>query len=298
MNEKKLIKTIKRLWQKLPRLEVKIISDPTPPKPHLSPKPISPISLISRTPPSSLKKIAKLWLFPILLAISLFAITRPITAQIAENADLATYLANNNIEVGAEPNGSEYPQIYYLYNNVKTFITNSNYTNGAPDAQGEWITWMSEIDGTWQIFLHNILSQTTVQLTRWGNNVNPKVSKGNVAWEGWVQSPTDSNYDNWQIFVYGEDTIRQITQESASIHPDIEGDYVAFSQKTEAETWNIRGYSINENKVADIDVNITGNHVEIKNNFVYYGKTSSDSHKFPLSLEELFMLDLPPLTNN
>ncbi|MBN1169327.1 hypothetical protein JXA63_05585 [Candidatus Woesebacteria bacterium] len=296
---KKLAIIIKRILHKLPRIEVKIIDIPVENKPTLIQKlkSLKKGRSFSYRSKKAILKILSLWVIPVLLAVGSFLMIRPVMAQISEDPGILLYLFENDPEVGAETVGDNlYPQIYYVYNGNKVFITDTQYTNAKPHSNGEWVTWMSEIDGRWQIFLHNILAETTVQLTRGGNNVNPKVSEGNVTWEGWSEPPLAYGSGNWQIFVYTGEYIKQITQGWLSISPAIEGDYIAYIQKNANDLWDLGAYSIKDDKIADLALNIVCDHIEIKDNFVSYGETCSGTTKFPLKLEEVFLLELTPLS--
>jgi hypothetical protein len=95
--------------------------------------------------------------------------------------------------VGTKPNSNGYNQIYVVINNEKIIITDTNYTNASPEFDANYVVWMGQKNNKWQIFMYNIITEHTIQITNQGNNANPKIQKGEVIWEGQTQN-------TWHIF--------------------------------------------------------------------------------------------------
>lgn len=183
--------------------------------------------------------LAKTWIIPLLISVVVFAIARPTLAQIAEGkAGLTEFLASNDVEVGDEIGANGFRQIYYVWKGEKIYITDTDYTNGQPDTDGKYITWMGLLGlGSWQIFLYYIPTGITTQLSNSSNNANPKVSKGKVVWEKWVEG-------GWQVFLFDGVRVLQLTEGDLSTDPNIEGDLVTYSRKNFAGTPRKDSYSI------------------------------------------------------
>lgn len=236
-------------------------------------------------------KFIKLWLIPILLSIGIFALVRPTLAQLGElQLGLADYLLSGNVLVGSEVGNSGFPQIYYEWDGQKNFITDNNYSNEAPNSEGEYITWMSQINGVWQIYLYNLISGNTVQLTNSGNNANPKVGGGKVVWEGWVN---DEEGGKWQIYFFDGMRVEQLTSGDLSLNPEINGDFVTYSRKDITGTYRSVIYSIGRKVAKEINTGISAKYPNVRNGKILLSNGKED---FPLTAEDLFTLDLAPLS--
>ena len=241
------------------------------------------------------KRILVSWVAPILAAVTVFLIARPAFAQLAtEQANLAQYLTANNVEVGSEAGENGFRQIYYVWQGQKHFITNSAYTNGEPDSQGEYITWMGQsASGAWQIFLYHIPTETIIQISSSQNNANSKVDKnGKVVWEGWAPDETGGK---WQVFFFDGTKVIQMTFGDLSMNPDIDGDYIAYGRRDITGTWRAVLYSISKKEAKDITVGIGAKKPKVRGNKIVLAGTG-DEEEFPLTIDDLFLLDLVPLT--
>jgi len=233
-------------------------------------------------------KTFKFWILPLLISLGFFIVVRPIFAQLVQGqASLADYLTSNNVEVGSEEEGG-YRQIYYVWDGNKVFITNTSYTNSDPVTEKENIVWMAQIDDGWRIFLYNILSGSTVQLTQTGMNVNPKISAGSIVWE------TQDDKGVWQIDLFDGKSVNQITSGDMSVNVDIEGNFIAYGRKDITE-WRGSLYSIKMREEIDITTGEKANSPKLKDGKILL---NNGSIEFPLKVEDIFTLDLAPLTNN
>ena len=147
---------------------------------------------------------------------------------------------------------------------------------------------MSLIDGYWQIFLHEMITEKTIQLTRGGNNVNPKIDNGRVVWEGWING-------SWQVFLSDGTAIIPITSGDMAINPMIEGNYVVYSRKDIDDQWRSEAYSVKEKKSLEISFGEENRYVELDQGKILLGTKEKARKTFPLLVEDLFLLNLPSL---
>lgn len=234
----------------------------------------------------TISKSIKIWLLPFLISAVLFSAVRPVFAQFS-----GIQIGNSLIKgVGEEVKENGFRQIYYLdEGNNKIFITNSNYTNSNPVTDGRNVVWMAQIEEGWRIFLYNVLTSQTLQLTFSGINVNPKVDGGRVVWEGW-------DNDKWQIFFFDGAAVRKLTSGDLSLNPDISGEYISYGRKDLSGTWRAVVYSLKEDKSVDVALGEDARTPKIKNGDIYLGYGSPMEKKFPLSVADLFLLNLNSLT--
>ena len=229
----------------------------------------------------------KAWIIPGLAASLIFLLVRPSFAQAIEGqASLAQYLTANNVEVGSEIGNNGFRQIYYVWNNNKVFITDSNYTNADPIINGERVVWISKISGRWQVFLRHISTNQTTQLTQSGNNVNPRIDNGKVVWEGWVE-------DKWQVFFYDGKSVKQLTSGDNSVNPDIEGENIIYGRRDITGTWRSVVYSISKKEAKEVTTGLTSKRPKLSNGQIFL---ADGKEKFPLTVDDLFLLDLGPLS--
>ena len=232
-----------------------------------------------------LSTVVRSWIVIFIAGIAVFAIIRPALAQIAQQpVTLADYLSGNNVEVGTEEKDG-YRQIYYIWDGNKVFITNANYTNSDPVTDGEYIAWMAQINEGWRIFVFNLLSNTAIQLTQSGINVNPRISGNSVVWE------TQDENGVWQIDLFDGASVRRITGGDMSLNPDIEGDYITYGRKDAAD-WRGSLYSISQKKEVDITTGERAKSPKLKGGKILL---SDGKEEFPLMAGDLFVLDLVPL---
>lgn len=230
----------------------------------------------------------KSWLVAFFISVGLFIAVRPTLAQLAEKQmNLSSYLQLSNVEVGSEVIDG-YNQVYYIFDDDKKFITEGAVNSTLAVSSGEFIAFRKSLTGGDQIFLYSLLVEQTIQLTNSGNNTNPKVSKnGTVVWEGWTQN-------GWQIFVFDRTKIIQLTSGDLSINPDIEGDYVIYARRDIAGTYRSVVYSIARGEAKEVTTGIKSKRPELANGKIIL--RGEREEEFPLTTEDLFVLDLAPLT--
>ena len=220
---------------------------------------------------------------PLFIAVAIFFIVRPALAQTVD-------IPIPDI-VGAE-SVSGYTQIYYESKGNRNFITQGNINSRMPFWVGEYIVYVSDIDGLGQVFFYNLASETRIQLTFIGNNLNPKVDdKGRVTWEGWQQPDT-----TWQIYYFDGKSVRKLTSGDLSLNPDLSGEYISYGRRGVNGTWRAVIYSIKDDKSIDVTLGENSRNPKIRNGDIYLGVDSMNEEKFPLSVSDLFLLNLTPLT--
>lgn len=227
---------------------------------------------------------------PFLVGVAVFAFARPAFAEfVVESANITRAPDPNGVTVGSEVGENDFRQIYYEYADNKVFITNSNYTNGEPETDGKSVVWMGQEGGAnWHIFLYNIISEETTQLSNSSNNANPKISKGKVVWEGWADG-------GWQIFLYDGIRVTQLTSKGVSVNPGIDGDYVVYGTK-ESGVWRTVAYSLPGKKATDVTVGEGAKRPKTKDGKVFLPLPDGGEKEFPLTLDDLFLLGLVPLS--
>lgn len=238
--------------------------------------------------PINMKNLFTIWLAPLLISVGLFFIARPTLAQLIpeQQQTLADYLKTNDLEVGYE-NKDGHTQVYHVYNNQKFFISNEGLNSYMPSSKGEYVVYVSDIEGAGQIFLNNIVAGTNIQLTYSGTNLDPKVSKnGWVVWEGWV-----SEKERWQVFLFDGKSVSQLTAGDLSMNPDIEGDFVVYGRRDISGGWRAVVYSKRQDKRIDVVTGEDAREPKLKNGKIIL--TRGD--KFQLTVEDLFTLNLAPL---
>ena len=234
-------------------------------------------------------KLIKSWLIPIIIAILLFIVVQPTLAQLGEQQEsLVDYLASKNVEVGEEVvNG--FLQIYYLYNGAKTYVSPEGQNSKQPSTNGAYIVWVTEKnDVPGQIFLFNILTSTSaIQISNSGTNLNPKVNReGKVVWEEWVEN-------RWQISLFDGTSVQQLTSGDESFNPEIEGDIVSYTRRDIAGTYRAVVYSISKKEGKEVTTGDSAKHPKVRNGKILL---ADGLEEFPLTVEDLFVLDLAPLS--
>lgn len=231
-----------------------------------------------------MKKILKLWMLPVLISLGIFLMVRPVFAQLVEKNLSDT----GDIQVSSEIGENGFRQIYYLRGGEKYFVSSREYTSGEPNQEGDYITWMGQNSGgTWQIFLYNIPTGITTQLTSSGNNANPMVDNGRVTWEGWVN-------DGWQVFFFDGVTVTQLTSGDPSLNPMIEGDNIIYARRDATGQWRSVLYSISEKKAFEVSFGNSSKHPRLVNGEIFLGE---GGEKFALTAQDLFLLDLSSLSD-
>ncbi len=234
-----------------------------------------------------MNKILKSWLIPVIFSIAIFITIKPVLAQ--------TVVPSTITKVGTQTVDG-FTQIYYESGSEHKLLTSGNINSRMPDFDGQYIAYVSDINGAGQIFLYDIGNDTKTQITFIGTNLNPKTDdKGRVIWESWVQPSQGSGEASWQIFFFDGKSIKQLTSGETSINPDISGDYISYARRDISGTWRAVIYSIKDDKSVDVTVGEGARNPQIRNGEIYLAAESLIEEKFPLSVADLFLLNLTPL---
>lgn len=197
---------------------------------------------------------------PFVLGSLLFLATRPLlVTAVADEVTTATYFLDE-LEVETEVGENGFMQITTNIRGQKNKLTESGYSHRDPEADQEYIVWRGQVDKSWQIFLFHFPSGTEIQLTKFGNNVNPDVSGNYVVWEGQVDGV-------WQIFLYDGLRIKQITDgDQPKQDVSIEGKYIVYTQKTlDGVGWHIYIYNIDAGTHTNLTPNMYSSKPNIEN---------------------------------
>lgn len=228
-------------------------------------------------------RIIKFWILPLIISVGLFLGFRPVFAQFVEGQtiSLSDFLKTDNVTVGSETIDG-YTQVYYIINNEKVFITQGSVNSNLPATEGELIVYRKSLAGGDHIYLYDLLTDQTIQLSSSGHNTNPNIDGKNVVWEGQVEG-------NWQIFLYNGTRVDQLTNGEISINTDIEGDYVVYSTKDITGTWRSMIYSIANKKAKEITIGESSKYAKVENGKIFLGL---EKEVFTLTAEDIFVLDL------
>jgi hypothetical protein len=236
-----------------------------------------------------LGSVSKYILLPFVVAILIFVVIRPISAQMGSYEErLSEFLLSENVEVGMET-VNDRSHVYYVFDGDKKFITEDSNNNRQPSTNGEYITYVKEINGQGQIFLYHIMTSKTVQLTRTGPNQNPFVSgQGKVVWEGWVES------GSWQVFVYDGTMVKQVTQGDIARTPSVYKDFVLYTRKNDLGEWRSEVYSLLEDKTKVLSFGPQNKDaVLVEDNITF-----KDGGVYPLKPADLFLFDISGMEEN
>ncbi len=241
----------------------------------------------------------RIFIIPLLLASTLFYFVHPTFAQLSDRETrLSQFLANGeNVEVGIDT-VEGFSHAFYLFEGAKTYLSIGSSNDKQVFTNGEYVVWAKDLNGVSQIILHNIVSKSILNLGRGEIDINPKVSKnGKVVWEGWVEDPNSPSKGNWQLFVFDGKITKQITQGDLSVHANIEGDFVVYARKAPGGLWRSEAYSVTEDKHIDIDSGNETEYPKLVDGEIYVGPPSEFQKKYPLRVEDLFLVDLVSQTD-
>lgn len=188
---------------------------------------------------------------------------------------------------------NDYQQVYYQSNGQKIFITGGNSNHRMPNQEGDYITYVQDINGAGQIFRYHIPTQTTVQLTFNSTNLQPAVdASGHIAWESWVDET-----QKWQIFYFDGARILQLTSGDISVNADIENDIVVFDRFDRiTDLWRTVAKSMPDGKTIDITLNPGATHPRLNNKQLELTDQTGKRKLMAMDIKNLFQLDLIPLS--
>jgi hypothetical protein len=233
----------------------------------------------------------KSWLIPLLVSVGLFWFIRPAMAQIVDGQEgLSDNLSGNIVDIGVEVVDG-YSQVYYSEGGEKVFVNLGDQNKRHPDVNGEYMVWAGDVGGAGQVYRYHIPTDTLLQITHSGTNLQPKVSSnGQVVWEGWVDDE-----DTWQIFFFDGIKAVRLTQGDMSRNPKIAGDYISYGRLDISGTWRGVVYSINRGEEVEVTVGFDAKELEVDEDGNILLTGSGVGKAFPLMVEDLFLLEFEPL---
>lgn len=181
------------------------------------------------------------WILPIALAAGVvLIISNGVKADyLPTTTELSQYLQSHSLDAYHQT-VNDYQQVFYKYKDQQITVTTDGYNHTAVMSAGPYIVWQGLISYGSQIFIYNVLTQATLQLTTSGVNESPKVtSSGAVTWQWW-------DGQQWQVMYYGGQAIRQITDDpnSSSINPVTDGSKVVYAQQIADDDWKAFSYDL------------------------------------------------------
>jgi len=217
--------------------------------------------------------------YPATLAVffslaTLAAVTRPASAQLDG-------LFSQDLQVKAEAR-DERSRIVLLENGGETVLTHDDFNYQHPHLNGDWVVWSKQVRGAGQIERHHLPTNTTMQITHSGTNINPFVSRdGVVAWEGWDDT-------GWQIFLFDSLRTTKISNEAVAINPTIENGILSYATRGISGAWRAVLRRIETGEEQDVAVGNQYKKPRLEGGEILF----AGAPKSPLSAENLFTLGL------
>jgi hypothetical protein len=173
-----------------------------------------------------LTRISVMYLIPVLVAGLVFIFSRVVfTGWVLGEAGIGLLIAGWPAETAVLVDKRNFSHVTYRLAGLNHQVTETKYTTADLSVRDDWLTWMEQQGNHWQILVHHIPTGQTMQLTRVGNNVNPKMSEETIAWE---------RFDglSWQLFAWNGVSIRQITQAPrSSTLAGVSGQSIVYTQR-------------------------------------------------------------------
>lgn len=157
------------------------------------------------------------------------------------NEDMVKYLETNELELGVDGIDG-FQQIYYWYKGQKIFITGARYNHTNPASSRGVVAWQGlKPDGTSNIYMYDLFTNTGLQLTGIGTHQNPTVKGNIVVWETWVK-------DHWEVSYFDGALIHYLENNHlSSIRPVTDGKNLFFAEQTDKK-WRTVEYDIASKK--------------------------------------------------
>ena len=186
-----------------------------------------------------LRRIILAWVLPVLLSLSLlFGLHARAKADQPPPPDqLQAYLQDNALSL-FEDTGSGLPQIYYFFNHKPVQLTTGNFPSLHPVSSGQYVAYISEIDGLGQVFLADVLGNTITQLSLTAPNEGIFMHGNQIVWQGW-------DGQHWQIYYYNGFVVQQITSgDTDSINAVTNGQHILYAEQVGPDNWKAQNYDI------------------------------------------------------
>lgn len=187
------------------------------------------------------------WSLPAFIVIAiLFGVHSRVKADPApSSSELQQYLQDHQLNV-YESTAGAYPQVFYVYQGHQIQLTSDEYIHLHPLSDGQYVTWVAVIDGQTQVFLEDVLSGSTLQLSQTSPNEGVSIYQNQVTWEGW-------DGQRWQVFYYDGNQVKQITSGSnSSFHAIINASQIVYSEQLSNDDWKAQTYDTTTGQTATV----------------------------------------------
>jgi beta propeller repeat protein len=103
-------------------------------------------------------------------------------------------------------------------------VTSNGYADTAPHVKGNYLVWQGCVDGDWEIFLYNAITEETIQITDNDyDDVFPQTDGNYVVWQGFYEG-------EWDIFLWDGFEVLLISDAGAEdLSPQIADGYVVWA---------------------------------------------------------------------
>ncbi|GEM_PF-3344572 len=199
----------------------------------------------------------------------LFLTTVSVYAQsFDEQVDWLNALKENKVEFKSVSNG-KLQEVVASWDGKNRSLISNNRNNSQQDNSGEYLVWVSNINGYNQVFRRHLPTDTDLQLTFASNNVSPVVDEyGNVAWERWID-------DSWQIFLFDGVSIRRISKGIVGVRPRISGGVLFYAEKKNDVTWQLTGYSLQSDQSSELQIGSSSKDIKLEEDRVVFDDGNS-----------------------
>lgn len=189
------------------------------------------------------------WILPVLLAVgTILVINNGVKADyLPTGTELSQYLQTHPLDAYHQTSNG-YQQVFYEYKDQQVAVTTDGYNHTAVTSAGPYVVWQGLISYGSQVFLYNVLTHATLQLTTTGVNESPRVTSGGmVTWQWW-------DGQHWQIMYYDGQTVRQITDNpnNSAINPVTDGRRIVYAQQIGSDNWEAVSYDLASGQTAVI----------------------------------------------
>ena len=181
----------------------------------------------------------RLWAVPIIIAGSgIFVVNLAFASTAPTPTELEVFLQDAQLIPHTET-VEGYQQVYYLFDDKKVFVTSDNMNHTNPISSGQYVVWLGSTDSTFaQVYLYDVMTNTTLQLSGLSNNTYPDMYANRVVWQQWVGG-------GWQVMYYDGLQVLQVSEGTSSFRPRIYGDTIVYTtyNTTDSQTpWHVIDY--------------------------------------------------------
>ncbi len=124
-----------------------------------------------------------------------------------------------------------YEQVYYDYENVRVYVTDSKVNHSQPAKSKNYIVWVENNGLNSQLVLYDLLTKSTQTIARSGNNLRPNIYDNRIVWEKWYGSTPMIYYFD------GIHTQRIKTPSGTAVRPVLNKDQIAYAVQDENGAW-------------------------------------------------------------